>query len=299
MTTRHFIKTTALFMLSLSGVVGSVCAAEIPVADYNCGHKLPYLPVDLAPPEETDQIFVGCQREQLPDGTWALVLEIDRYLGDPSKWPGDRPARLRVVYEYIEGEIGPPEQQTTAENTVTRSVFIGKGGELNDLGPVLWGSRECCRWCSQMYDIPVEDVNVPKDPDGTDVPTKNYIAMIKDIDAPGACLWAAIEIPAPNPVIMVHGIKTDADDTWSGNWPNWLDGMGVPNKAIEVHAWGNIGPNAEIIAREYENLREQWTCLWNSDRVLHVNILSHSKGGLDSRHFAKHHKAGQEQQQVV
>jgi len=87
-------------------------------------------------------------------------------------------------------------------------------------------------------------------------------------------------IPLKYPVVLVHGVNvTDRGKkikSW-GRIPMELEKKGIKVFFGNTDAWGNYESNAEILHNTIENvLRET-----NSEKV---NIIAHSKGGLDSRY---------------
>jgi pimeloyl-ACP methyl ester carboxylesterase len=142
-------------------------------------------------------------------------------------------------------------------------------------------------WKLNEFTIPIEFLNLPTKPNGTApvTPTDNVISI--DIDVANSeeawCTsidWAAILIDVPRPVVLVHGIFS-GPSTWSF-WETGLNALGIPNYAITLDPTpvtiNTIQDNANSIAMEVATLRQRWG-------VDKVNLLCHSKGGLDSRHF--------------
>jgi len=87
-------------------------------------------------------------------------------------------------------------------------------------------------------------------------------------------------IPLKYPVVLVHGINaTDRGKkikSW-GRIPVELEKKGIKVFFGNTDAWGNYETNAEILHNTIENILRET----NSEKV---NIIAHSKGGLDSRY---------------
>ena len=90
------------------------------------------------------------------------------------------------------------------------------------------------------------------------------------------------------PVIFVHGIIAHDRKSFINFWgriPEILINMG--NKVFfgNTDAWGDCRSNALILKNTIENVLKET----NSERV---NIISHSKGGIDSRYLIWRHDFG-------
>jgi len=83
------------------------------------------------------------------------------------------------------------------------------------------------------------------------------------------------------PVILVHGIIAHDRKVMFSFWgriPQVLEENGVQVFFGNTDAWGNYESNAEILKNTVDAVLSET----NSEKV---NIISHSKGGLDSRYF--------------
>jgi len=89
------------------------------------------------------------------------------------------------------------------------------------------------------------------------------------------------EIILKYPVVLVHGIiahdRKSIIDFW-GRIPETLNEYGVKVYFGHTDAWGTFESNAEILKHTVDNILLETM----SEKV---NIISHSKGGLDSRFF--------------
>ncbi|MCL2197001.1 MAG: alpha/beta hydrolase [Treponema sp.] len=83
------------------------------------------------------------------------------------------------------------------------------------------------------------------------------------------------------PVILVHGIvahdRESIIDYW-GRIPDTLSGNGVKIFFGNTDAWGSFESNAELLKITIDKVLLETQCE-------KVNIIAHSKGGLDSRFF--------------
>jgi triacylglycerol lipase len=87
-------------------------------------------------------------------------------------------------------------------------------------------------------------------------------------------------IPLRYPVILVHGINAnDRDpnlDSW-GRIPETLGQRGIPVFRGNTDAWGTIESNAELLKTAIEQALAE-------THTEKVNIIAHSKGGIDARY---------------
>ena len=83
------------------------------------------------------------------------------------------------------------------------------------------------------------------------------------------------------PIVLVHGIfahdRRSLIDFW-GRIPNILRNKGIEVFFGNTDAWGSIESNAMILKSTIDNVLLET----NSEKV---NIIAHSKGGIDSRYF--------------
>jgi triacylglycerol lipase len=91
------------------------------------------------------------------------------------------------------------------------------------------------------------------------------------------------DIPLKYPVILVHGIVAVDRDVvgyhifW-GRIPDVLKAHGIKVFFGNTDSWGNYESNAEILKKTIETVLQET----NSEKV---NIIAHSKGGIDSRYL--------------
>lgn len=146
-------------------------------------------------------------------------------------------------------------------------------------------------WRMNEFFVPIEWVQFADDPGyGNTAPPKDNIIQI-DIDTANsyeywctAIDWAAITIDKmPRPVVMVHGILSDGNawDQSEFSWVQELDGLGIANSNyLNMGNLDSIQNNAAKIQTEVTKTKQRYG-------VDKVNIVAHSKGGIDSRHFVE------------
>jgi len=87
------------------------------------------------------------------------------------------------------------------------------------------------------------------------------------------------EITLRYPVVLVHGVGRNDTTKTSNPWgriPDILRNNGVEVFFGNTDAWGDIESNAEQLKKTIDSILEE-------TKKTRVNIIAHSKGGLDSR----------------
>ncbi len=240
------------------------------------------------PPEMNDATFVvdcgggldtGCT---FRDGSpLVFTVQVTRVVGDVAKLKAN----------------GLISDRATIQMPAFDVDFFGGGGQFNPErdrvsfngnvvpGEFLIGDNNV--WRLNEFSVPIEWVNFPSDPGpgGSVTPADNTIRI--DIDTANSELvwctsidWAAITIEVARPVVMAHGILSSGS-TWSGVWVPNLDQLGLPNSnRLNMGNLDSIQNNAGKISNEVADAKRRWG-------VDKVNLVCHSKGGLDSRHFVE------------
>lgn len=140
-------------------------------------------------------------------------------------------------------------------------------------------------WKLNTFQVPIEWVNFRET--GVADPGSNEVRI--DIDTANteeawctAIDWAALSIHAARPVVLAHGILSD-NTAWAPVWVPSLQAAGVAVSQDINPSMGNLDSiqnNATKIATAVERAKERWG-------VEKVNLVTHSKGGLDSRHYVE------------
>ena len=247
-------------------------------------------------PEKNDTTFVvddspgldtGCTYRS--GGPLIFSIPVTRFVGDVPKLLANKAiepnAELRMPAFDVDfaGAPGfPAERDRVSFNgNVVSSQF-------------LQGTNNT--WIPNNFVIPVKWIKFPGDPGsgGTITEALNEIRIDIDTDSPSSqenwCTsidWAALSIKVARPDLLVHGICVrgicdKGSETWTANpiWPNGLDNLGIPFDIIDMGRLDTIGANAGKIATKVAELKRRFG-------VDKVNIVAHSKGGIDSRHFVE------------
>lgn len=139
-------------------------------------------------------------------------------------------------------------------------------------------------WALNTFTINSTWINFPSDPGNGNTPTPAMNTVRIDIDTGNteipSCTsvdWAVLSIRVARPVLLVHGFLIANE--W-GTWESRLGSMGLPYFAADVGTLSSIRQNALQLAAQVPMLRRRWG-------VDSLNILAHSKGGLDSRDYVE------------
>ncbi len=270
---------------------------------------------DIAPPEANDTTFVAdCPTDGDLDtgcttGRLVIRLKVPRVLTKDQQrtWIAkgllSPTARLTLPAYDVDsskatgcGCANSPEPEFDLIRFNNKEVKNGNGT------PYLEG--ECEKWRLNTFDIPLDWIEFPDDPkeNGTATPKENIITIDIDTKNQQKCWctsvdWVALEIFTPvRPVVLVHGILSWAE-TWMGkptpddptaiSFVERFNQLDVPVSAITLDPvesplrnLKSIEENAVTIGAAVEASRRRWG-------MEKVNLLCHSKGGLDSREFVE------------
>ncbi|MGB9180949.1 MAG: hypothetical protein WCB68_17080, partial [Pyrinomonadaceae bacterium] len=246
----------------------------------------------FSPPKENDTTFVidcgsgldtGCTYRN--GGPLVFTIKVDRVVGNVQKLKDNHliseNATLQMPafdVDYFGGGQGfnPERDRVTFNGHVVPTEFLRGDNNI---------------WILNEFSVPIEWVNFPADPGrGNSVtPADNTIRI--DIDTANSDLvwctsidWAALKFQVVRPIVMVHGIFSSGD-AWNKagfSWKNKLDSLGILNNgtALSMGYLDSIGSNAGKIANEVSIAKQRWG-------VDKVNLVCHSKGGIDARHYVE------------
>ena len=242
----------------------------------------------FAPPEGTDTTFVvdnasgldtGCTFRN--GGPLVFNIQVTRNFGDKDKLQAANliKATLRMPAYDVDfnggGTIYNPERDRVLFNgNVVPSEFLTGDNNI---------------WILNSFTIEGDWINFADD-NGN--PGINTIEIQIDTANPTqevwctAIDWAVLTIEAPRPVLLIHGINpvpgSDPTAAWANVWKPELQNLGIPvddiNLSTGLVALDSIQNNSAKISTKIETLLSKWG-------VNKVNIVAHSKGGLDSRDY--------------
>jgi uncharacterized repeat protein (TIGR01451 family) len=274
------------------GEPGSCPRGSRPTAQSLSTQSLQSCPTSpFAPPEANDTTFVVDCGPGLDtfctyrdEGPLVFSIPVTRHVGDVQKLKAN----------------GLISETATLQMPAFDVDFFGGGGFFNperdrvsfngNVVPTEFLQGDDGVWRLNEFSVPIEWVNFPADPGpgGTIVPADNIVQI--DIDTANsdfvwctAIDWAALTFKVARPIVMAHGILSDGA-SWnkpSFSWVNKLNSLGIPNSnRLNMGNLDSIQNNASKIAGEVANARRRWG-------VDKVDLVCHSKGGLDARHFVE------------
>lgn len=254
----------------------------------------------FTPPKENDSTFVvdcgtyldtGCSyKKDVPNGELVFTIKVTRVIGDRDKLKANGLLSPTATLSLPAFDVDFTGGSATVNPERDRVFFNGRVVP----GEFLTGANNV--WKENEFRIPVEWIEFPQDPGpgGTVTPADNVIRIQIDTANPGrnewctAIDWAALSIEAARPVILVHGILSDGDG-WNDqpfSWVAKLNELGILNNGTSLtlerisFTIDTIQNNAADIARAVAEARQRWG-------IDKVNLVCHSKGGLDARHFVE------------
>lgn len=254
-----------------------------------CGNTCRSSPFD--PPKCNDTTFVidcatkldtGCTFRS--GGPLVFTIKVGRYVGNLQKLK----------------QSGLISSTATIQMPAFDVDFAGASGVNPERDRVFFNGRQVPTefligadntWIMNQFVVPIEWVNFPQSdpgPGGTVTPADNVIRI--DIDTANTnevwCTsidWASLTFDVARPLVMVHGILSSGSawDQSDFSVVQKLTELGLPSSnRLNMGPLDSIQNNAGKISGEVTNAMQRWG-------VDKVNLLCHSKGGLDSRHFAE------------
>lgn len=242
----------------------------------------------FSPPDADDMNFVvdtgsgldtGCT---FRDGSpLSFRIRVDRVVGDVQRLRDNdlisETATLRMPAFDVDFDAFVPPFNPE------RDIVRFNGNVVNEV--YLTGSDGV--WKLNSFEIPIDWVQFPSDPGpgGSVEPVENTIEI--EIDTANSELvwctaidWAALSIEVARPVVMAHGILSSGA-IWNNLWAPRLNDVGIlTDTDLNMGRLDSIQNNAQKIANVVERAKRRWG-------VDKVNIVCHSKGGLDSRHYVE------------
>jgi pimeloyl-ACP methyl ester carboxylesterase len=234
-------------------------------------------------------------KEDVVDGKLRIAIPVSRFFGEV-----DADGKLQNIQTMIDrGIIGKEarllinvydvdnDYQGTEVRPEQDFVFFN-GKQLKD--PLTSGNDT---WSTRSYTIPTSEIKFPKKSSGSDkiVPADNNIEILVDRANAETNIWAtevdwiALEIDGIRPIVLIHGHGGDPS-TWttftsflrSDNAPFYLPLSG------ETESYGCISANAGHVSEIVQKVKDVYG-------VEKVNLVTHSRGGVDSRRYIRNGNA--------
>ncbi|MCC7335339.1 MAG: hypothetical protein IT422_09590 [Pirellulaceae bacterium] len=262
-----------------------------PLASGESGPRVGRSPV--APPEMNDHVFVvdsggdldsGCVfRDDLANGTIRFEIPVDRVVGDIGKLLSNNLISPTIKLEMPAFDVDFNAPQSPQERDVVR--INGHVVPSN----FLTGANNV--WKLNEFDVPIEFINFPTD---ASTPATNVVEIAVDtLSPPGDdtwCTeidWASLTIDkVPAPVLLVHGILSNSSG-WNTPWIAGLTDLGIPAEGIDLGSDQGLGLELDSIQQNAADIAARVEDMIARLGVDQISIVSHSKGGLDSRHYAE------------
>lgn len=293
---RILFNTTAISIL----LCGSVLTVRVPLSQDTIirtpvtpttgrayGHSAPLGTSPFAPPPQTDTNFVvdqgpgldsGCSYRS--DGPLIFSVPVHRVVGDLNRLMANglisQTATLRMPAFDVDFMASIPSGAPEFNRVKLNGRVVP--------GEFLTGSDNV--WKMNVFEVPISWINFPTEPGlgGSPIPAVNSIQIDIDVENTEehwctAIDWAEISFEVARPIVMVHGIRSSGA-TWIP-WASRLDRLGVPNsRNLDLGALDSIEENSLKIASEIAAARWRWG-------VDKVDLIGHSKGGIDARHYVE------------
>jgi uncharacterized repeat protein (TIGR02543 family) len=268
-------KTLKLFFPFLLWAMGSILSSLTAFADYSKA------------PAASDVCFVVKNGDatsgnmgSIADENITFQIPIDRYFGKKDQLLANGGLPKTVTLKMIVFDVDEAEGEVD-EVTINGQCFQGSR---------FHGADET--WSLNSFSIPTSIINLPSAPGNR---AMNTVSIDISIGDPGSWVtevdWAALEIPAPPPVVISHGVKDSAvgNAAWYAflNSENGMkdlkaevEALGLPVETFSYGANGfnSISAGATQLATAISGAKSKY-------KVDKVTILCHSMGGLKARHY--------------
>ena len=271
-------------------------------------------------PTVSDELFVGTTganydsyllRKEVANGRLKLPVNITRFYSSAMKFDGQ--GFLTNASELIKNGLIPATARLTMRvyDIDHDSQFDGNGDGIADPevdyvflnGKLLLSSDGTPRklgsgnntWSTPSINVPIEFIKFPMKQGSTTTSPKAENIIEIEVDVPNTtywaveCDWVSIEIQNKiRPLVLVRGFGAssggssalNAMDTWK-EFGEFLQKDGIPHHIAEtIEKCGSIATNAQKIDDEV-NLAKK---IFGVDKV---NLIGHSKGGLDARAYLR------------
>ncbi len=239
-------------------------------------------------------------RDDVPNGRATYTVDITRYYSDAMQFDNQgfltnwrdlvdkclipKTAQLVMrIWDVDHNAVGvPPEVD---------HVYVNGNLVLNPQGQPAILTSGNNTWSTWSVEIPIEFLKFPQSMGTSNVsPSQtNQIEIEIDLNDHGwavECDWIYFHIKSPTrPIMLVHGWNSSGS-TWTSFSNDYLVPDGIP------YLIPNDGASDLILPRAYSinnanGISEEIQRMLNKFGVDKVNIVAHSKGGLDSRMYLR------------
>ncbi len=225
----------------------------------------------------TETLFVHQEKVEKwtwgPRGSYKATIKIPRYFGSREEIRamsrrGLMPSSATLILPAHDCDSSD-EGKATVMPEVDQVYFNG-----HYLG-TLQGETDQVDF--NLLSVPLEWIHFPGSPGET---AENHLEILVDTanDEPIwvlGQLWQALFIPAPSPVLLVHG-WTDIQDMLTSFARQLSHTLGVPSHQAYIPQFASPDLNALMLDEQLAQLTQRWG-------VEKFHVVGHSKGGLDAR----------------
>lgn len=255
------------------------------------------------PPQATDEVFSNGSggdydlylfRSDRPNGSM-LPFTINRYYGDALEFDGsgfltnaqdlfDRgllPPTCTLTMRIYDVDHATPPYPEVDYLYMNGNLITDEYGDPVTLqsGNNIW-STWSCQFPTEFLKFPQQQGSVTTKPTASNVVTISIDQW--DVGWAVECDWVAVTLVSPvRPFVLVHGFQ-GSPGAWS-TFTEYLDDDGLP---YYLPAANELGPVASIAgnAAAINTIVDGSLNRFGVDRV---NIVAHSKGGLDTRMYIR------------
>jgi pimeloyl-ACP methyl ester carboxylesterase len=252
-------------------------AGKIGIASYSPGDAI----------AEPDEEFVADSHFALDyytfrsEGPIRFPINIDRYFGPvdgdghllhPENIEGQKALLTLRVWDVDQNAVVPPYAPEVDRVSINGTLM----GTLS-------GSDS--QWSTFTVEVPVSQLKFPTyDPVMGLTAAENWVQIDIDTANVGVCEcwavevdWGRLVIKGIRPAVLIHGFMSEAS-TWDA-WDTFADSVGLPlHRFSFANNHGSWFDHANEVQAEIDRAKQMFG-------VEKVNIVGHSKGGLDSRNY--------------
>ncbi len=258
---------------------------------------------DVTPPKPTDEIFVVDEGEGLDtrcsyrdDGPLKFDIEISRYVGDLDEH-GFLKDHLTLVTNNIISDkailrfpaydVDYYADKSAYGVEAERDIIFFNGHPIYRAGtnnPYIEGDNGV--WRDNVFEVPIEIIKFAKLSKGS-VPIPGINSIEVHIDQGNIhngeqwCMsldWASLSFSAMPPVVLVHGADSDPKFWERRGFTEGLKELNIPYDN-SIHLPRNTTEyNGDKLSEEFLRVAQKFG-------VKTIQVVAHSKGGLDTRYF--------------
>ncbi len=267
-------------------------------------------------PKASDEVFVATTgsgydvyrfRKDVPNGRLRMSVDITRYYSPAMRFDAQgfltnapdliksgllpRLARLTLrVYDVDHNSQYDGNDDDIADPEVDHVYLNGRLVRTSSGAVWTLGSGNNT-WSTPSILVPIEMLKFPTQPGTAQTRPRAENIVEIDIDVPNTtvwaveCDWVSVQIEGPmKPIVFVRGYGLSNSGTPEGTWGTFMgftrqDGIPV-HLATSIGSCSSIFENAGRLATEIQTAR-------NTFGVDKVNVVAHSKGGLDTRAYLR------------